>query len=124
MTDDKPDAGGTDAQRLERLEQRQEQTDGKLDEILGLIKGGITRADGEDKGAGGPADRPGSVAEQVRAELERARKEDADRAAADAASAADAADRESTRARLAKLEERPPARPQPRRERVMWGRQR
>ena len=61
--------------------------------------------------------RPTSVEEQVRSELARAKAEQ------DAAAAADAkaAEQETLGQRVAKLEEKTPEPPQPRRQRVMWG---
>lgn len=67
-------------------------------------------------------DRPTAVAEQVRAELARAREEET--AAAAAASTADAeqTERRQVAERLARLEERPPAPPRSRRTALLgWG---
>ena len=98
--DDAPDL----SDRMDRLER-------KLDELLDA---------GQAKAAGHQEtrlDRPSTVEEQVRAELERRDKE----AAAKADSEAQASERQTVAERLAKLEEKAPAQPQPRRQRVMWG---
>jgi lipoate-protein ligase A len=120
MTDSDVEYDQTE-QRLSHLETKQDQTDGKLDELIDMVRRftggrpvthGQAERDTEDR-----LDRPSSVAEQVRAELAKARA-DAD---AEAAASADKSDRESMRERLARLEEKAPLPPQPRRQRVMWG---
>jgi hypothetical protein len=90
--------------RMDRLEE-------KLDQLLSGLHGKA------EKREEAHLDRPTTVEEQVRAELKRAEEE---RAAADAAAAKEA-ETETIAQRLAKLEERPPVQPQPRRQRIMWG---
>jgi hypothetical protein len=97
------DQAGTST-RLDRLE-------AKLDQLLSS-----THAKAEDH-TGKRLDRPSTIEEQVRAELERAEQERSAKAAADAA----AAEQETLAQRLARLEEKPPEQPAPRRTRVMWG---
>jgi hypothetical protein len=101
--------------RVESLESGQSKILSKLDELLGS---GTRREPGaEDETSG----RPASVEEQVRMELERKEREAADKAAKDA----EGEERKTLREQLAevraKMAERPPQQPQPRRERVMWG---
>lgn len=117
MTEPKTgDVTRTDAERIDSLETKVDSHDGKLDEILGLIKGGIGgRKDGD--GDEGPPARPGSVREQVRAELaaheaEAKRQADSDSTKSEVA---------SLREQVAALAERRPEIPQRRRERFMWG---
>lgn len=108
-------------QSIDSLAERQSRTESKLDEILGMLTGGARprgqsqrrEADGDDSEAG----RPGSVAEQVRAELARARAQEK----ADADAAAKQTETETLKQRLAKLEEKAPEPPQPFRQRLMWG---
>ncbi len=104
MTETPPEPAAPD--RLDRLE-------AKVDKLAELITGFATPG-GKDDAVTDPAappGRPASVEEQVRAELARARDaEAAERTAAERAEA-EKTERESTAARLAKLEERPPAPP-------------
>ncbi len=97
--------------RVEHLETGQSQIMAKLDQLLAGAHG---KAAGHTEQR---LDRPSSVEEQVRMELERKDKEAADKAAKDG----EKAERETLAQRLAKLEEAPPVQPQPRRQRVMWG---
>lgn len=105
----------TDA-RLAALEQHQESTDSKLDELLDLIRG-------KNPDDPAPADPPAhetrdqrsvTIAEYVRAELDR-RQKDAD----------DKQEKQTMRQQLAEvqaaLREKPPQPPQPRRQKAMWG---
>lgn len=116
-------AAGTDPESdrihsLDELARRQDQTDSKLDQILTAISG---------KSPAAPAaaqqvtqdrlSRPSTVAEQVQAELDRARREQASQEAA----AARDADHQSLKDQVAKLAEAPPKPAQPRRQRMMWG---
>jgi hypothetical protein len=100
--------------RVERLETGQSSIIAKLDQLLtGPAKPKDDELDASING------RPGTVAEQVQAELKRRDDEAAAKATADA----DKAERQTLRERLAKLAEAPPVRPVPRRERLMWGKQ-
>jgi hypothetical protein len=112
----------TEQEQIDRLEQRQERTEGKLDELIGLVKGVLPWQPRQAQAQPSqqddqPAGRPPTVEEQVRAELARGKAE------ADAAAQADTdkSEAETLRERVAKLEEKQPAPPQPRRERLMWG---
>lgn len=109
-----PDPGTLET-RVGRLENGHDQMTRKLDEILGIISG---EKPGDPAPPGpGPGGRPGSVAEQVRAELARAEQEHARQKAEN-----DQKTEQQTMAqRLAKLEEKKPEAPQPRRERLMFG---
>lgn len=105
------DTGGGLEDRVERLETSQGTILGKLDELLGRAHGAAE--DHTERRLG----RPSSVEDQVRAELERA-----DKARSEAADKAAAKKNHETLAeRLARLEEKPPEAPQPRRQRMMWG---
>lgn len=109
-------------QSLDSLAERQNRTESKLDEILAMLtRGGRSRHGDTSRGEAGDGDtetgRPSSIAEQVRAELARARREDK-RAAEKAKQQSEI---ESLRERQNKLEEKPPKPPQPRRQRWMWG---
>jgi hypothetical protein len=100
--------------RVESLETGQSKILSKLDEILGI--GGRPHKAAEQHEEQ-HLDRPSSIEEQVRAELARA---DAERkAAADAE--AEKSERQTIREQIAKLTEARPEQPQPRRQRVMWG---
>jgi hypothetical protein len=106
-------------ERLARLEETQQQQGSALERIetalANLMPG--SRAEARDQ-VEGRLDRPSSVQEQVRAELERARQEQERAAAEDA----DKADRETVKQRLAKLEEMPPRQPVRRATRLLgWG---
>lgn len=105
------EADGDLTDRVERLETSQSTILGKLDELLGRTHKAAAEHTEQR------LDRPSSVEEQVRAELDRKDRERAD--AAD--KQAQAKERETLAQRLAKLEEKPPQAPQPRRQRVMWG---
>lgn len=108
-----PDGGETPIeQRVDRLESGQQSLSDKLDEILSRLTGGgpAVSHDQAQQQTEDRLDRPSSVAEQVRAELARAAKEQND-----------VAERETIAQRLARLEETKPEPPQPRREKVMWG---
>ena len=111
MTDD---TGETPLeQRVERLEHGQQAQDSKLDQILAMLSGTkqppVTHETAERQ-TEERLDRPSSVAEMVRAELARAKAETDEKS-----------ERETIGQRLAKLEEKQPEPPQPRRQRVMWG---
>lgn len=101
-------------QRLDRVETTQASQGEKLDELIGLVRkftgGAPVTHEAAQQQTEEHLDRPSSVAEQVRAELARADKEKAE-----------ATEKETIGQRLAKLEERKPEPPQPRRERAMWG---
>lgn len=112
MSDD-PSTANLD-ERVGRLETGQQTLTEKLDQVLAAV----TRRPGKDDDpAPGPSGRPGSIAEQVQAELARAKQE----AAAAEAAEAEKSDREQIKEQLAKLKEAPPVQPQRRSERVMWG---
>lgn len=99
---------GTEDERLDRLEGK---VDALADAMNKLLPG--SHADAEQR-TESRLDRASSVEEQVQAVLAKRDKDAADKAAADA----DKADRESTRQRLARLEETPPA--PPRQRRTTW----
>jgi hypothetical protein len=104
----------TEGERIQSIDQiaaRQDSIEAKLDQLLGT---GHAKAEAREEKH---LDRPSSVEEQVRAELARA---DAERkAAADAE--AEKSERQTIREQIAKLTEARPEQPQPRRQRVMWG---
>lgn len=108
-------------QSIDSLAERVDRQESMLDEILGMLKGGGHRAAPRAGEAGGDegttGGRPSSVAEQVRAELARAKEEERRQADADAVKS----ETQQLRERLAKLEETKPEAPQPRRQRIMWG---
>ena len=97
----------------DQLEQRVDRLEGKLDRILSMLTSSGSKPD--DKPASKPeyvsaSEQQASVAEQVRAELARADREKSE-----------AAEKESVGQRLARLEEKTPEPPQPRRQRITWG---
>lgn len=100
--------------RVERLETGQSKILGKLDELLGA---GSKTHQAAEKHQAERLDRPSSIEEQVRMELARKEREAAEQAAKDQ----EKSERQTLAERLAKLEEAPPVQPQPRRQRVMWG---
>lgn len=104
-------------QSIDSLAEKVEQHDGKLDQILGVLDrltgGSATRPVTHERAQADEErhlDRSTSVAEQVRAELARAQAETTEKQ-----------EKESVAERLARLEEKAPLPPQPRRQRVMWG---
>jgi hypothetical protein len=108
-------------QRLDSLERTQEQQNTKLDSLIDkidrFIGGKPVTHDRAQHDTEERLDRPSSVAEQVRAELAKAEQDRASQSAAED----EKAEREQMKADLAALREKPPAPPQPRRQRVMWG---
>ena len=106
-----PDEPAPGEDRIDRLER-------KLDELLA---GGHAAAEQHEETRLG---RPTEVQEMVRMELEKAEAEKAAAAKRDAARDAAEAEQRTlaqTVANLAKLTEQKPEQPQPRRQRVMWG---
>jgi hypothetical protein len=99
----------------EVTEERVDRIERKLDELLSA--GHATAEQHEEDKLGRPTD----VQEMVRRELEAKEAAAADKAAKDA----DQTDRKTMREQVAemraKMAERPPVQPQPRRQRVMWG---
>jgi len=102
-----PDEPADTETRIDRIER-------KLDELLA---GRTPAHDAAQARQEQHLDRPSSIEEQVRMELERAEKDKA--AAAD--KDAEKTERQTIRETLAKLTEQKPQQPQPRRQRVMWG---
>jgi hypothetical protein len=107
MSETEPDL--TD--RVESLETGQSKILGKLDELIG---GAHAKAEAHEERR---LDRPSTVEEQVRAELERKDREAKTAAEKDA----EKSERQSMQEALAKLTEVKPMQPQPRRQRIMWG---
>jgi len=104
-------AGDTDT-RLDRLESAVDQIKAAVDRLLPGSRGEAQQRT-EDR-----LDRPTDVQTAVRAELERRDRVAAEQAAADK----DKAEREDLRTQVARLSEQPPARPVPRRTRMLgWG---
>lgn len=103
------------ADRVEHLEDGQNKILAKLDQLVGGVH---TRAEERTEDRLG---RPSTVEEQVQRELKR--KEDEEKARA--AKAADQEERKTLKQELAdmraKLTEKLPEQPQPRRQRLMWG---
>jgi hypothetical protein len=95
-----------------QLETRIDGMDAKLDQLLAA---GHAKAEDHVEQR---LDRPATVEEQVRAELARAREQDATERQAEQ----EKSEFQEMKDRLAKLGEVRPAAPQPKRERVMWGR--
>jgi hypothetical protein len=107
MAETEPDLTG----RVESLETGQSKILGKLDELIG---GGHAKAEAHEERR---LDRPSTIEEQVRAELDRKDREARTAAEKDA----EKSERDTMRETLAKLTEAAPVQPQPRRQRVMWG---
>jgi archaellum component FlaC len=103
--------------RVGDLETKQDTMSGKLDQILGILSSGSKTHEAAEQHEEQHLDRPTSVMEQVRAELARAKQEDADEAAA----AQEKSELEDLKERVKGLGETRPQSPQPRRERAMWG---
>jgi uncharacterized protein YjcR len=101
--------------RVERLEDGQSRILGKLDELLGT---GHAKAEQHTEQR---LDRPSTIEEQVRSELAKAEAEKSAAAKADAEKAEHMSVAEQVAELRAKLTEQKPQRPQPKRERVMWG---
>lgn len=111
--DPAPDNSGVD-QRIASLEAGQTGLENKIDRILGIISGGGPDDD-DDPGDGGQPAGSGSIAHEIRAQLDKR-----DREAKDAAARASLTDElGQVKARVAELAEKPPA-PMPRRvEKIM-----
>ena len=109
MADDE----ATETEHLDNAahDQAHERINNRLDEILGIIKGGGRPSEGSPTPEGG---RPPDVASMVRAELEKARAEDKSKADADE-------QHQTLEQRVKALEERAPDPPQPRHQRALWG---
>ena|SRR5215475_14444110 len=109
------ETGGLD-ERVTRVENALE----RIEQAIGrLVPGSHAEAQRREETR---LDRPTAVAEQVRAELAKARKEEEDATAAAAATTAQADERQQVQDRLARLEERPPAPPRSRRTVMLgWG---
>lgn len=97
--------------RVEHLEEGQNKILAKLDDLLGGVHDKAAEHTEERLG------RPATIEEQVKAELER---RDAE-AAAKKAKEEEKSEQQSLREMLAKLTEAKPVQPQPRRQRLMWG---
>lgn len=115
MADDDKDGGEP---TLEQISARQDSLESKLDKLLEMVGSRSPQHAAAEQHTERHLDRPSSVEEQVAAELARAKAEE--KAAAD--KEAEKSERATLAERLAKLEEKAPAPPQPRRERAMWGR--
>jgi hypothetical protein len=117
MTDTETEAGqpGTDATDHERLDRVETKLDALIETVNKIIPGSHAEAEERTERR---LDRGSTVAEEVKAELEKARQEEAKRKAADD----DKSERQQMRDDLAKLKEVPPAQPVPRRTRMLgWG---
>jgi len=114
MADDTTEAidpPGTDDQRLDRLEDGQREMRGDIGAIKDMLAKVLPTHAQAQQHTEEHLDRGSSVAEQVKAELARA-KEDEARAAADAEAAeSERSEREELRALAARLKEKPPAPP-------------
>lgn len=115
-TDPAADGEGDRIQSLDQMNTRQDRIESKLDQLLGMKQDGFRQE--EDAVVSG---RPPTVAEQVRAELARADDERKTKAAADARDAEHQSAREELAALRAKMTETAPKAPQPRRQKLMWG---
>jgi hypothetical protein len=118
MSETDPQAGLED--RVESLETGQSRISAKIDEILGLVSGKAAKVHkAAEQHEETKLGRPSTIAEQVRAELAEAEQ---DKAAKDAAQQQQT-EQQQIREQIAKLTEAKPVQPQPRRQRVMWGKQ-
>jgi septal ring factor EnvC (AmiA/AmiB activator) len=120
MTDTDTTEGETpDATRLDRVEQAQQEQGSKLDALIETVNKIIPGSHAEaEQRTERHLDRKSAVAEEVKAELEKAKQEEARAKAADD----EKSEREQIRADLAKLQETAPAPPVPRRTRMLgWG---
>ena len=109
---DPPETDANDHERIERVEGK---LDALIDTVNKLLPG--SRAEAEER-TGERLDRGSTVEEQVRAELARAKREEAEAAARDK----EKAESETVQQRLARLEETPPAPPSLRRTKLLgWG---
>lgn len=112
------DTDDTEADRIQSLDdlaRRQERTESKLDQLLGMFSSDSKLHKAAEEHTERRLDRGSSIQEAVQAELARAREREA-------AEKAQQTEKETLAQRLARLEEKPPAPPQPRREAIMWGR--
>ena len=100
--------------RVERLESGQSKILSKLDELIGT---GSKAHQAAEQHQAERLDRPSTIEEQVRMELDRKEQE----AKATAEKDAEKSERATIKEQLAKLTESKPLPPQPRRQRVMWG---
>jgi hypothetical protein len=119
MATDSDSTGSGIEDRVEQLETGQGRLMAKLDEILGIVGTGSKAHAAAQAREERHLSRPTTVEEQVRAELDRKEQAAADKTRADD----DKTERQTMRETLAKLTEAKPVQPQPRRQRVMWGKQ-
>lgn len=113
-----PETSDSEQERIHSIDSiagRQDRIESKLDQLLGIGNRNRGGVDGGDETS--PSGRPGSVEEQVRAELQRAESE---RRQAESAEA-EKSEFQQMKDQMAKLTEVKPAQPQPRRQRMMWG---
>ena len=106
------DAGLED--RVERLESGQGRIERMLEQLVSNSGPAHDKAQAHEERH---LDRPSTVAEMVAAELKKARDDEAKAAKEQG----ELSEREQIKAQLAKLSEQPPAQPQPRRQKIMWG---
>jgi hypothetical protein len=108
--------GGNSGQEPQeaRLDRMEDKLDAVIATVAGLVPSGHAEAQRREADK---LDRPSQVAELVAAELSRRDKERADREQAEA----EKSERAQTGERLARLEEKPPAPPERRATRFMWG---
>ena len=98
-------------QSLDDIAERQSRLEAMLEQLMGRTH------DAAEKHTEKRLDRPTEIQEMVRMELERKDRES--RAAAEAES--EKSERQTIKEQLARLTEAKPVAPQPRRQRVMWG---
>jgi len=103
--------------RVESLETGQGKISSKLDELISMLGTGSKAHAAAEAHEEKHLDRPSTIEEQVRAELERAEAEKAKAAEGEAQKS----EWQQMKDNVAKLTEAKPVAPQPRRQRVMWG---
>jgi hypothetical protein len=109
-----PPAEGSEEARIAHLEAGQTSLSEKIDRILGIVGGGpgTPGATGDE-----PADKPSTIAAEIRAQLDKRDADDKAKARAD--------DHDKTvaelKAKVKELTEKPPAEPVKRRHKLMWG---
>ena len=102
---------GERIQSLDDIAERQSRLEAKLDQLLGGVH------EKAEKHTEKRLDRPTEIQEMVRMELERKDREAKEAADKDS----EKSERQTIREQLAKLTEAKPVAPQPRRQRIMWG---
>lgn len=110
-TPPEPPAEGSEQARIARLETEQASMSGKIDRILGIVGGGASPPAGTDE----PAGKSASIAEEIRAQLDKRDADEKTKAEKNAQGKTIA----DLQAMMKELAEKPPEEPVKRRHKIM-----